>query len=48
MIEPQAEVLPIAEQPCKAWVAPTFERTPLNEAMSGTHPAAYDGVSSFS
>ena len=37
------------EQPLKTWVAPTFERTPLNEAMAGPAPITHiDGPGSYS
>jgi hypothetical protein len=38
-----------AEQPLKTWVAPSFERTPLNEAMaSHASASSLDGQANYS
>ena len=37
------------EQPLKTWVTPTFERTPLNEAMAGNTAFNHvDGAGAYS
>lgn len=53
MNEPQTQAAEASadettEQPRKTWVAPTFERTPLNEAMNGNGRTNIDAQYSFS